>query len=236
MDSMTLFGLNKKINADFDEFKSQVSWFIKKSTQVEIRLTEDLPLSSDFKDTFPTLTRLIGKARVTSLTIDFLPYKLYAWDNKNGEICGWLCKIESEEINKKFIEEHTLLLNNIGGIKESFNQPDSFSNNQNFMFIASECKTGIQPYENYYADLCNEQGIKQNNYSHLISFVQEANGSLTLYDTISKQVLLLSHDHSFDYVEALENEPENTFYRFTNANTFTDYAEKLAEQWLNKIE
>ena len=126
-------------NLDFEAFKEDVSWFLKPNSNIVIKNSE-LRIGEEFKATFPKLNGLIQKARVTNIDIDSQAYTLFAWDNIDNRICGWLNKIEKADSYKcEMIEEHELLLRNIGGIKESFNQPEnSFTNNQNFLFIGSE--------------------------------------------------------------------------------------------------
>lgn len=141
-----------------------------------------------------------------------------------------------EEYKCELIEEHELLLRNIGGIQETFNQPENaFSNNQNFMFIGSECSRGIGSWDDYYLMRCEDEHKEAIDYSNLLAFVYEANGALTLYEPITKKILLFSHDHSFDNVEFLENQPEYTFHTFKNAINFVDYVEELARQWMKII-
>jgi len=219
-------------NRDFEAFKKDISWFIKPSTKVTFK-SQDLRISEEFKQTFPALTELIASARVTFLEIDSISYILFAWDSDQGSICGWLNKLEEQDSHScELITEHEVLLRNIGGIRESFNQPEnSFSNNQNFMFIGSECSIGIGDWDDYYSMTCEEDGFKKIDYSNYVAFVYEANGALTLYDRATKRVFLFSHDHSFDIVEFIENQPKYTFHCFKNVVTFVDYVEELAKQW-----
>jgi hypothetical protein len=232
---MKIFGQNKKEepNADFDAFKSDVSWFIKPKSKIEFLHLNNIRLSEEFRSTFPELSKLIDKSRQTHLTIDSEKYILFAWDTKEGKICGWLNKQEnSDEFKCELIEEHKLLLRNIGGIRESFNQPEgSFSNNQNFMFVGSECSRGIGDWDDYYSMTCIDDQKEEIDYSNLLAFVYEANGALTLYDPDTRKVLLFSHDHSFDNVEFMKNQPKYTFHTFKKADNFTDYVEELARQW-----
>ncbi|MGB0871018.1 MAG: hypothetical protein ACPGSD_15610 [Flavobacteriales bacterium] len=134
------------------------------------------------------------------------------------------------------IQEHELLLRNIGGIRESFNEPEnSFTNNQNFMFIGSECSMGIGDWIDYYSISCEEEGKKQIDHSKLLAFVHEANGALTLYDPVTKKVFLFSHDHCFENVKFMENQPEYTFHTFKSVVTLVDYVEVLGKEWIENI-
>ena len=224
-------------NKDFDAFKKDITWFLKPNSDIDFKDLE-LNISKEFKATFPKLSGLVQKARVTNIKIDSESYILFAWDNIDNQICGWLNKVEEPDSYEcEMIEEHKLLLRDIGGIKESFNEPDdSFTNNQNFLFIGSECMRGIGDWDEYYSMMCENENCEKINSSNYLAFVYEANGALTLYDPDSKKVLLFSHDHCFENVDFLENQPEYTFHRFNNVVTFTDYVETLADQWIEFIQ
>ncbi|PKV50829.1 hypothetical protein ATE84_2896 [Aquimarina sp. MAR_2010_214] len=231
------------INNDFETFANEIAWFIQPSDKVFItKNNEELETSQEFKDLFPTLSILIEKARKTVATINDQKYTLFAWDDLEGVKCGWFCKMEDEaSFPNELISEHKMLLANIGGIQESFNDFEEFSetelftDNQNFLFIGSECKKGLDGWNDYYSESCEEEGLKEIDYSNMVSFVNEANGTLTMYDTTTKEVLLFSHDHCFDNVICLENQPEYTFHTFKGVDNFVDYVEELAQQWTNHI-
>ncbi|WP_319481525.1 hypothetical protein [uncultured Draconibacterium sp.] len=224
-------------NLDFEAFKEDVSWFLKPNSDIVFKNSE-LRISEEFKATFPKLNGLIQKARVTNIDIDSQAYILFAWDSIDNQICGWLNKIEEADSYKcEIIEEHELLLRTIGGIKESFNEPeDSFTNNQNFLFIGSECMRGIGDWDDYYSMMCEDDNCEKIAPSNYLAFVYEANGALTMYEPETRKVFLFSHDHCFDNVDFIENQPEYTFHRFKNVSTFTDYVEELADQWNNFIQ
>ncbi len=224
-------------NQDFETFRSKISWFLNSNSKILFNQSEELRLSKEFKTAFPNLTKLILRSRQTYLTIDQTNYILFAWDTVDGQICGWLNQQESEEEYKyELIEEHRLLLRNIGGIKESFNQSDdSFTNNQNWLFIGSECLKGIGDYDGYYSMKCEEEGKKELEHAGLITFVYEVNGALTLYDPITKRVLLFSHDHSYENIDFMANQPKYTFHTFKKVDSFSDYVEELANQLLRII-
>lgn len=221
---------------DFDIFKKEITWFIKPNSDVTF-VKQDFRISEEFNNTFPKLSLLIKKARISNIKVDNQDYILFAWNNQENHICGWLNKIENEENEAlELINEHQLLLKNIGGIQESFNSPEnSFCNNQNFMFINSECFKGIGEYEDYYTSACEEENFEKIDFSNFLSFAYEANGALTMYNSSSKEVFLFSHDHSFDNVSFVKNQPEYTFHSFKNVTTFIDYVEELANQWIEYI-
>ena len=223
---------------DFDEFKNQISWFIKPNDSISFEKKFNNPILSDvLNETFPKLCELISLSRILQLSINGKSYYLYSWTNKENISCGWLTEIEQKRnIGLKMCLAHELLLEEIGGIRESYNQPkNSLCNNQNFMFIGSECSKGIGLYDEYYEMMCKDKECKKLSDKDLISFVQEANGSLTLYDFKTEKVRFFSHDHALANVVFLENQPEYTFHKFKGIDTFSDYVESLAIEWLNEM-
>jgi len=225
------------MNINFETFKNDITWFVKPTDKVELLdTTLNYSLTKKFQETFPKLTNLIEKSRVLNLTINYQSYRLFSWTNKDNKSFGWLNKIESDKTTDiELIDEHELILQEIGGIQESYNQPEpSLTNNQNFLFIKSECSKGIGGWDDYYEMMCEEENKQKIDYKDFVCFVQEANGDVTLYDRNSKEVMLFAHDHCFDNVEFLENQPEYTFHKINGIKTFVDYVESLATEWTNE--
>lgn len=229
-------------NNDFDIFKQEISWFIKPTDNIELTKGE-LNLSDNFFLTFPTLHKLVSKARVLDVALTRqnkrTTYKLLSWTDSENLKSGWLCKFDKEETEIEILPEHQLLVDNIGGIQESYKQLDDeaemLTDNQNFLFIKSECTKGIGGWDDYYEEMCNEEQKPLIDYKDFVCFVQEANGDVTLYDPKTKEVMLFAHDHCFENVEFLENQPEYTFHKINGITTFIDYTETLAQQWLDNI-
>ena len=221
---------------DFEYFKNDYTWFFKPKDKIELAAGE-LPLGPEFEKTFPGLHALVGTARITDVKINKHNYKLLAWTLQDGEPCGWLCLVEDAAVNDlRLLPEHKLLLQHIGGIKESFNQPDgSFSNNQNFLFVQSLCEKGLGGWEEVYLEECNYVKAEPLPIDELITFVQEANGNITVYHMETKQVYLYAHDHAFDNVTAVPGQPEYTFHYINDVNNFVDYVEALAKQWTEHL-
>lgn len=129
-----------------------------------------------------------------------------------------------------------MLLSEVGGIKESYNQPDgAFTNNHEFLFIQSLCHQGLGYVKKYYIEACDEKGVLPMPDENLICFAQEANGGQTLYDHVTKQVYLFSHDHAFDYLSVLPGQPEYTFHTINGVSDFKDYVELLSKHWIDYI-
>ena len=230
---------HQEIHPDYIELTSYYKWLIKDSDLVEFGSKQKtITLSTKFKSTFPILTKLILKARILNLKINKEDYKLFGWTSKNNVRYGWINKFEkSRNSELKLITEHRLLLDEIGGIWESFNQPEpSLTLNQEFLFIESECMSGIGGWDEYYELMCEEYNLEKIDYDDFVCFVREANGDVTLYNPENKEVFLFAHDHSYDDVEFIKGQPEYTFHKINNVDTFVDYVEKLAYQWSAEID
>lgn len=223
-------------NSDLDAFKEAIPWFIKGGSKVSVK-EESLRLSEEFKSIFPVLTTLLQKARVICLEISEVDYLLLSWEGKSDKICGWLNSVEDPE--SYFYElgaEHLTLLRCIGGIKENFGSfVPALSDNQEWMFLGSECSLGLGDYEDYYEMMCDDVGCDQIASSDFIVFAKEANGAQVMYDRKDGKVYLFSHDHSFDNVTFLSGQPEYTYHTINGIETFVDYVEMLAGQWLSGI-
>jgi hypothetical protein len=163
-------------------------------------------------------------------------YRLYSWNTKDGNTAGWLCRIETNNSTIEILLEHQLLVDNIGGIEESYgsDECEKLTDNQNFLFIKSECKTIDKDLKDIYLDICEEENLKPLTTDNFITFAVEANGNTTFYDLREKRVFLFAQDHCFDYVTEVENQPEYTFYTINGVEIFVDYVEKLAKQWLDE--
>lgn len=228
---------------DFDIFKQEISWFIEPMDKVD--LATAIPnFSITFISTFPTLHKLLSQATVLEVRLtrknNTAYYKLFSWTDKNNLKSGWLCKFETDEQELQILEEHQLLLDNLGGIQESYTQIETeneiLTDNQNFIFTKSECRKGLEDWTELYDETCNDEGLEKINTMDLICFASEANGNETFYDLKTKQILLFASDHSFDNVEVLKGQPEYTFYTINGVTTFVNYVEVLAQQWLDNLQ
>lgn len=225
------------MRSDFEIFTERTPWFFNDINKIEELGLTQLELREDFIQTFSNLAELVSKARVTKILLDEEEYLFFAWTTSEDETFGWLTKKEKEEvITLELLDEHKLLLNTIGGICDVLNDPaESFSNNQTFLFLGSQCTLGLNYWKDSYLETCNEESKKPIDHSQFVTFVEEASGALTMYNKETKEVVLFSPDNCFENVRVIEGQPEYTFYEFTNATTFIDYVEELANQWLNEI-
>ena len=229
-------------NKDLDVFKEEVSWFFKADDKIEFKPTKP-NFSTEFKETFPKLLELLSRAEVLEVNLireeETILYKLFSWTDSENLKSGWLCKFEKIENGIKILPEHQLLLDNIGGIQENYHQLELdyeiLADNQFFLFIHSECTSGMGEMKKYYEEICEEEQTNPIETKDLICFVEEANSNRTYYNIHTKEILLYAHDHGFDFVEVLEGQPEYTFYTINGVNNFVDYVETVAKEWLVDI-
>ena len=226
------------MNKYFNAFQNEISWFNYKKEPIEIFEIEEFNLTQKFQSTFPVLTELINRSVKTGIEFKGKSMILFCWEIDH-EISGWMCQFDKPNI--KLIDEHQLVIDNIGGIIESFNGPESIdvdginynytlTLNQDFIFVGS-MNTDKLDWEDYYVDRCKELGIEPIDLTNSVFFSKEANGAKYFYDRRTKQVKLFSHDHAFKFVEFLENQPEYTMHKINGVNIFIDFVELIAKQW-----
>lgn len=119
----------------------------------------------------------------------------------------------------------------VASVNHSMNRMNPSPIVSSIYFIGSKCTRGIGDWDDYYSEACEHQSKEQIDSSNFISFVYEGNGAPTMYDSHTTEVFLFSHDHSFDNVEFMENQPEYTFHTFKGIKTFVQYVEEIAIQW-----
>lgn len=239
--------MNKSSQAyyDFEAVKDANTWHFKESDVIELSETR-IQLSEEFQKCFPRLSKLISKARVSDVLINNQPYKLYSW-TVGGERYSWLCIMEEvSAIKLEFIEEHQLILKEIGGIT-LFNTREDFNHlldDQKLLFTASECSKGIDGWENFYKMLCDDNQIPEENrikHENFVVFSKAYNGDVTCYVPSSKEVIQFKHDGVYTRTddvysnELIANQPEDTFYSIKGVKYFTDFVEVYAEGWLEFI-
>lgn len=226
------------MNKHFEAFQKAISWFNYKNEPIEVFDIKQFNLTTKFQKTFPLTSELIKSSFKTGVEFKGKELVLFTWE-RNSIISGWLCQFDKSDV--ALIEEHQLLIDNIGGILHSFNGPEPFQKNgidynysltlnQDFMFIGS-MNTDKLDWLDYYLDRCEELDCQPIDLSNTVFFTKEANGAKYFYDRESKDVKLFSHDHNFHFVDFLDGQPEYTMHRIKGVDSFTDYVEMLAEQW-----
>jgi len=233
----------KIVNKYYKAFKNEISWFNYKNEPIEVFEINEFNLTKRFQNIFPKTTELISKSKKTGLEFKGKSLILFTWEIGN-EISGWLCQFDRPSI--PLIEEHQILIDNIGGIIESFKGPESIeideinynytlTINQDHMFVGS-LNTDKLDWEEYYVDRCKEKSIQPLDLSNSVFFTKEANGAKYFYDRETKDVKLFSHDHAFRFVEFLPNHPEYTMHNIKGINNFTEFVEMIGKQWTKYFE
>jgi len=232
------------MNRFLKEFQNQVSWFNHQNKPLETYEISSYDLTTTFKTTFPELTRLIDASFKTGIEMDGKSMILFTWE-LDHVISGWMCQLDSPRV--ELIAEHRILIDNIGGIIESFNGPTSVDIdgrhyntalhlNQYFMFVGSMCSdhTDCDWYAPY-LDWCNKIHANPIDISNAVFFTREANGDNFFYDRTTKEVKLFAHDTGYQYVDPEPDQPERSLYTINGLTTFDEFVELLAKQWLSYL-
>jgi hypothetical protein len=231
------------MNRYFNTFQNEISWFNYKKEPIKIFEIENFNLTNKFQQTYPNMTKLINESVKTGVEFKGKSMVLFTWE-KGGEISGWMCQFDNSTI--QLIEEHQILINNIGGIIHSFNGPESIelngvdynytlTLNQDFMFVGS-MNTNKLDWENDYFNRCKEFGTRPLDLSNSVFFTREADGARYFYDKFTREVKLFSHDHAFKFVDFLPGHPEYTMHTIKGVNNFIEFVEMVAKQWIKYFE
>ncbi|MBF4518426.1 hypothetical protein IRZ71_18880 [Flavobacterium sp. ANB] len=223
---------------NFLKFCSEIPWFFNETDDISIYDIE-ITFSDNFITLFPDLYKLLSSANTDLIELDrdkeISKFYLFTWKNTNGEASGWLCKIE-EDMQLDIPKDLEILIKNMGGIQESYSEilddEQRFTDNQNFLFVASEFRKNLGLWEEFYLELCKDENKIPIDTRDLVRIAEEANGNETFLNFKNNQILLFAPDHDFKYVTILENQPEYTFYKIKDSNSIVEYAEKLARQWI----
>lgn len=197
-----------------------------------------------FAKTFPLMTSLLEKAIILEFNINNnLSFRQYVWTLSDGSTAGWFCRADHcVPVGRNIIPEHSLLAQKVGGIieywvdnKHSINDK-TLIENKKFMFCLADTVKGIGGWEENYKEYCEKEGITPLDSDNYVTFALGSNGNSTFYNYKTKEVFVFLHDgySPFDFT-LVEGQPEYTIHRIDEANTFDQYVELLASQWLDII-
>jgi hypothetical protein len=195
---------------------------------------------AEFRESFPCLTQLLSKARVTEVVGAEGPRLLFGWTAWTEDHLWWLSPppgyAGDTATSKLLSPEHQLLLRHFGGILESEYLPkfSTLASNQNFLFVETKCQRGFGDCNDYLLKFSSQFSLSLDTANYL-TFVQEANGNRTAYRLSDGKVIMCAPDHYFQYIEPLTGWPENSLYSFKYVESFCDYVEFLAVQWLTAL-
>lgn len=226
------------MNKYFQAFQKEISWFNYKKEPIEVFEIDQFNLTKKFKEIFPIMSDLICSSTKTGIEFKGKSFILFTWEIDN-EISGWMCQFDQPSI--PLIEEHQILVDNIGGIIESFNGPKSMeingvdfnytlTANQDFMFVGS-MNTDKLYCEDYYLDWCVKSNCNPVDLSNAVFFTREGDGAKYFYDRRTKEVKLFSLDNNFRFIEPVPNQPERMMYTIKGLDTFEEFVEMTAKQW-----
>jgi hypothetical protein len=227
------------MNRYFNTFQNEISWFNYKKEPIKVFEIENFNLTNKFQQTYPNMTKLINESVKTGVEFKGKSMVLFTWE-KGKEISGWMCQFDNPTI--QLIEEHQILIDNIGGIIHSFNGPKSIelngvdynytlTLNQDFMFVGS-MNTDKIGWEEYYLEWCRIGDFKPIDLSNSVFFTKEADGAQYFYDRRTKEVKLFSYDNAFRFIEPIANQPERSMYKIKGVSKFTEFVEMTAKQWI----
>ncbi|MBK6907478.1 MAG: hypothetical protein IPH08_10485 [Rhodocyclaceae bacterium] len=228
---------------DYDDFAQGVPWAFPRDKTISSRMMlgvygDHFPLSDQFQQTYPTLTTLLQKARITELSIGDVKTLLLGWTDDEGNSLGWQSVLPLKADTSISIHPtHQILLQGFGGILERWNEPeDTFLLNLNCALGEDALSVGFNDWDDYITETLAYDGRTPTvDSSQYRTFALEANGDCTAYDIATGRVLLFAHDHSFDNVQPLEGYSEYTLYTINGITQFTDWVEAVSEQWLQRI-
>jgi hypothetical protein len=190
-----------------------------------------------FLATFPQLSALIHKASVVNFSIDESLFTFLSWTDREGHPCGILTEKTEDSNAIDIITEHAMLTAVLGEVVEYFSDFDKgIFANYNFLFGSRHCEAfKDSAHYPYYIENCNRLHITPMASENFIVFGVE-NGNLVMYDANTREVYLFAPDHCFmDLVKCVEGQAEYSFYQYVGVKTFTDFVEKFAQTWLEKI-
>ncbi len=200
--------------------------------------------SEAFAETFPQMSFLLKQA----LTVDFkinhgLRFRQYIWTRADGSTAGWVCRVDHcVPQGRNIIDEHQLLANELGGVinwwvdKAYEVKKDTLIKNNNFTFCLSDSVIGFGGWEEAYKAQCEKEGVEAFDPANFVTFAVDENGNTTFYNKDTKQVYTYLQDGYTPFDSTIvSGQPEYSIHQLDKAKSFVEYAELLANQWLDII-
>jgi hypothetical protein len=219
--------------------KARPSWVLNEKTYAKIKILgyEQPYLDDDFLSVFPKFSTLIKSAKLVGFSIDQSLYSFFSWMDRDEHLCNILTDKTVYSNPIVLIPEHAMLTSVLGEVVDYVSEFDKgIFENYNFIFSKKNCAIfSNSGHYKYYIEHCKRLQIAPMACEDFIIFGEE-NGNMVMYDASSKEVFLFAPDHCLtDTVKCVEGQPEYTFYRYPGIKTFTDFAEKFAQTWLDQI-
>jgi surface antigen len=214
---------------DWDVFVDEVSWFLSPGDIPEVGAEQ--PWRRGRAAELPELSRLLGAATVTPVSIGEQSYELLAW-GAPGNRRGWLALPPSGSMPVDVHETHRQLWAVSGGVLERFGEPLTWWNNQNEVLTASAAQVSVAQVLEDYAWLWDDEGLEVPiRPSDFYAVAVEANGNLTIVHRASGQLLLFAPDHAFEGVTALAGSPPYSLLTIDDVPDIDTWIEATARAW-----
>jgi hypothetical protein len=228
-------------SSDWEDLSNAHKGLTSSSDNIVIKRVDDrfIP-TDDMRLKFPKMTQLLGKARITQLSINNTDYVIFGWTHQNGCSLGWLCSPPVNTTNTRYLPEHRVLLANFGGIDKHWGDSEgTWLINLNGALSEKIAKTDFaeqSDFFGYFSERCKEESLRPNlNAEAFTVFALEANGNFTAYHRYDGQVIMFAHDHCFDHLRSFPDCPEYSFYKIDGCATFGEWVEIIANQWLKQV-
>ncbi len=156
-----MFG-GRTMTKDLQDFLSNITWFFREPKKLLVIGERHFQGSIEFENTFPLLTSLLKKARITKVQYENTTYELFGWTGYVGDSMGWLCEepVYLKDNTKSLHPDHVLLLQNFGGITERWNEPeDTWLCNLNYALPYDYAEEGFNGWEEPFLEYCEEEGF-----------------------------------------------------------------------------
>jgi hypothetical protein len=220
---------------NWDRFVMGAPWIVRSGEPATVG--EPRPANPALIDgeRFPVMRTLISSAIVTPVAIGEDDYELLTWATASGDPLSWLCLPTPAEIPPVH-PDHRSLLAGFGGIVErSQPEPTTWLLNCNDTLTAREARHDASYLSDYawiLKGLCETWPIAPDEY---YSICREANGNDTLCHRTKGDVLMFAPDHAFTHLDILDGCPPYSLYRIQGVQTFTDWVESVAQQWVEIV-
>jgi hypothetical protein len=188
----------------------------------------------EFAATFPQLTDLLGRARLTEVRLPTGHYTLFAWGETNSDVRAWLCPVPPEAVSARAASDHLVLLECFGGITERFNEPpDNWLLNHNNALTAAEVGRDASFVAGYSWAFEDCGGIPIS-VADWYPAAWEANGNCILCSRDTGELLFFAPDHADGNLVPYGRCPMYTLHTHRFAGSLLRWVEGIAMQWTDQ--
>jgi hypothetical protein len=215
--------------SDWELFTREVSWFVPPGVTPEVGAEH--PWRRGSVAELPELSRLLGAANVTPVSIGDEPYELLAWGPPNSRR-GWLSAPPTKSLPKGVHRTHQAFWTVCGGIVERFSEPLTWWTNHNEVLTPAAVHMPLAPVLHDYEWLWEQEHLTipiQPSDFYVVAI--EANGNMTLAHRATGELLLFAPDHSFNNVAPLPGCPPYSLLTIDDIPDLGAWIEACARAW-----